>query len=98
MAREKWIVCPVCEGSGKTVNPDIDAHGLTREDFDDDPDFAESYRSGLYDIACRGCGGKRVVAPERVLELEESADDRRLAALENGDFEAYASAHDWRYG
>ena len=57
----KYEVCPVCDGKGKHVNPDIDRNGLTAEDFAEDPDFAESYRSGVYDVACNGCGGRRVV-------------------------------------
>jgi hypothetical protein len=94
----KYQVCPVCDGEGKTVNPDIDSHGLTREDFDEDPDFAEDYRSGLYDITCRACSGQRVVTQERLRELEQNAEDRRLAAREDGNFEAYSSAYDYRYG
>jgi hypothetical protein len=96
--RDPWLICPVCDGEGKTVNPDIDANGLTREDFDEDPDFAEDYRSGLYDITCAACNGQRVVKRQRLRQLEQAAEDRRLAARENGDFEAYRVANDWRYG
>ena len=95
---EPWILCPVCEGEGKTVNPNIDDNGLTREDFDEDPDFAHDYINGVYDIACNACGGKRVVKPSRIEELQQNADDRRLAARENGDFDAYCGAGDWRHG
>ena len=56
-----WDVCPTCKGNGKHVNPSIDASGLTSEDFNDDPDFAEDYRSGMYDVTCYECHGKRVV-------------------------------------
>lgn len=94
----KWIVCPVCEGEGKTVNPNIDAHGLSAADFAEDPDFAEEYMSGTYDITCGGCNGLRVVTEERIEELHRNAEDRRLAARENGDYEAYRVAGDWRYG
>jgi len=55
-------VCGTCDGSGKVVNPNIDASGLTREDFADDPDFAEDYFSGAFDIGCPACGGLRVQA------------------------------------
>lgn len=98
MPREKFIVCPVCGGRGSTVNPNIDAHGLTREDFDEDPDFADDYRSGAYDVQCRACLGERVVTEERVEELASNAEDRRLSARENGDYEGYSVAGDWRYG
>jgi hypothetical protein len=93
-----WIVCPVCNGEGTTVNPNIDYNGLTHEDFDEDPDFKEDYMSGVYDITCAGCSGKRVVKQERITELEQNAEDRRMAARENGDFEAWSGAGDWRFG
>ena len=56
----KYEVCETCEGKGKHVNPSIDSHGLSREDFDDDPDFAEDYMSGRYDVPCNECHGNRV--------------------------------------
>lgn len=57
----RYEVCPTCEGRGTHVNPSIDSGGLTREDFDADPDFHDSYMSGMYDVTCYQCGGKRVV-------------------------------------
>ena len=96
--RGEWIVCVVCEGEGTTVNPDIDSCGLTRDDFEYDPDFMEDYMSGAYDITCRACGGRRVIRPERLEELHQNAEDRRLAARENGDWESYRGAGDYRYG
>lgn len=59
--RIRMDVCPLCEGRGKHVNPSIDAHGLSREDFDEDPDFAESYFRGDYDVPCNLCRGANVV-------------------------------------
>jgi hypothetical protein len=94
----KYIVCPVCRGEGTTVNPDIDSNGLTRDDFDNDPDFAEDYLSGVYDIQCRACDGQRVVTRGRITELRENAAERRLAAMEDGNVEAYYGAFDYRYG
>jgi hypothetical protein len=61
VVRIEWEVCPTCDGRGSHVNPSIDAHGLTAEDFDADPDFAQDYLSGKYDVACAECGGERVV-------------------------------------
>ena len=29
--------------------------------MEDDPDFRENYMSGVYDVPCNHCGGKRVV-------------------------------------
>lgn len=57
----RFEVCGVCGGSGKYVNPSIDAHGLTREDFEADPDFREEYFSGTYDMTCAQCGGQHVI-------------------------------------
>lgn len=57
----KRIACPTCRGKGTRVNPAIDAHGLSREDFDADPDFAEAYFSGRYDVTCDECQGANVV-------------------------------------
>lgn len=94
----QYIVCTVCEGRGTTVNPDIDSNGLTSEDFRDDPDFAESYKNGDYDVTCSACDGLRVIKPERLDELRQHAEDRRLAARENGDFESWCGAGDYRHG
>lgn len=57
----KFELCSICEGRGTHVNRAIDGNGLGREDFDQDPDFAESYMRGDYDVACEECGGARVV-------------------------------------
>jgi hypothetical protein len=75
----KPVVCPTCDGRGKHVNPSIDAGGLSRDDFDDDPDFFEQYRSGMFDVPCFECKGKNVV-----LEIdEEKADPVSLKILED---------------
>lgn len=57
----KFEVCPACEGKGKTVNPAIDSHGISPEEFAEDPDFEEAYFNGFYDEQCYHCSGKRVV-------------------------------------
>jgi len=87
----KYEVCDLCEGRGTHVNPSIDCCGLTREDFDEDPDFREDYVAGVYDVPCNRCGGKRVVPvvalPEDiakiVAEWERSlADSRECERME----------------
>jgi hypothetical protein len=70
-------VCPSCRGTGSHVNRNIDGNGLTREDFDEDPDFAESYFRGDYDVLCEECGGANVVD---VLD-EERCDPEVLRAF-----------------
>ena len=57
----KYEVCPTCEGKGKHVNPSIDCNGISAEEFAEDPDFAEDYFRGVYDVPCAECGGRRVV-------------------------------------
>lgn len=56
----RFEVCDLCNGKGKHTNPSIDCCGLTREDFAEDPDFAESYFAGHYDVTCNQCNGNRV--------------------------------------
>jgi len=57
----KYEVCSLCDGKGKHVNPSIDAHGISSEEFADDPDFYDEYKSGMYDVTCYLCHGNRVV-------------------------------------
>lgn len=64
------IVCGRCDGTGKHVNPAVDGHGLSREDFDEDPDFAEDYFSGVFDVTCHECHGERVLL---VVDHEQAA-------------------------
>jgi hypothetical protein len=74
----RWDVCPVCDGKGRHVNPNIDCNGLTAEDFAEDPDFAEDYRRGCYDQPCNRCRGRTTVP---VVD-EERCTEHELAALE----------------
>ena len=96
----KWMICPICEGEGKHVNPNIDSHGLTREDFDEDPSFEEDYFNGVYDVSCQTCSGSGKIRRDEWKEkkelLEQAAEDRRLRMYEDGVYEPGVS--DWRYG
>ncbi len=86
-----WGVCPVCRGEGKHVNPSIDAGGISREQFHDDPDFAEQYWNGTYDQTCTRCEGKRVVpvvdraamTADQVRLYDEQLDDEAAAHAEH---------------
>jgi hypothetical protein len=79
------------------VNPSIDCGGISDDDFRADPDFEEAYFSGMYDINCPECEGKRVVAQVKTSQLsgltkriwdwaqeweEESARSARESAAE----------------
>lgn len=81
----KYEVCPVCDGKGTHVNPAIDAGGLTREDWDDDPDFMDNYRSGMYDQQCNACKGRRVVP---VVDEDRMTDEQRKAYRQEQEDEA----------
>lgn len=70
----KFEVCHRCVGEGKHVNPNVDGHGISRDEFDEDPDFKEDYFSGVYDVQCHECQGNRVVP---VLD-EENCDKEIL--------------------
>lgn len=97
----KWCICTLCEGDGKVANPNIDSHGLSQEDFDEDPDFEEAYRSGAYDVTCRRCNGTGKLLRANLDQIHEDAnrraEERRLSALEDGDFEGFISAYDPRW-
>lgn len=56
-----YVVCETCDGKGRHVNPSIDSNGITSSEFDEDPDFRESYFNGDYDVPCAECKGQRVV-------------------------------------
>jgi hypothetical protein len=82
-APANWEVCPRCRGEGKHIAPGIDDHGITAEEFAEDPDFAEAYWGGVYDVDCSECNGRRVVAvpdwgqvPE---EIKKAIDDKAEA-------------------
>jgi len=77
--------CNYCRGTGKVVNPAIDASGLTRYDFDEDPDFLEDYRNGVYDIPCGHCKGTRIV-PE-VDEMNLTSEQQKIYRIHLEDLE-----------
>ena len=81
----RYEVCPRCEGRGKHVNPSIDGHGLTSEDFED-PEFREDYFRGVYDVACHECRGVRVV---RVLDEDRCDPELLKEYLDHLQDEAY---------
>lgn len=80
-----WEICGTCQGKGTHVNPSIDSHGLTAEDFAEDPDFAENYLDGTYDQICNECGGKRVVPEPEIIDerLQEQIEEKRIVFRED---------------
>jgi hypothetical protein len=59
----KFEVCTTCDGKGKHVNPSIDSHGITSDEWQNDwsPEEQEAYMGGAYDVSCYECKGARVV-------------------------------------
>lgn len=87
----QWEICSQCTGSGRTVNPSIDAGGITEDDwYDWDEEEIDAYFAGRHDIDCSLCNGtgKRSmpVFPEEIQdeldawEAEEYRDARERAA------------------
>ncbi len=60
----KYEVCYRCEGEGKHVNPNVDGHGISSEEWerDWDEEEREAYFTGRYDVECEECKGHRVIA------------------------------------
>lgn len=87
----KFEVCHTCRGKGTRVNPSIDGNGISREQFDEDPDFAESYFNGDYDVQCSACKGKRVIA---VIDLPRCTNAQRVQWRTHQEAEA-ESDRDW---
>lgn len=57
-----WEICSSCRGRGSYVNPSIDAHGISAEEWDRDwsDEDREGYFEGRYDVTCQNCRGRRV--------------------------------------
>lgn len=85
--RTHFIVCPTCKGKGTQMNPSIANHVYTREDFDEDPEFAENYFGNTYDISCLECRGIRVV-PEPDPELNSQEDLEKYQLYLRDKYEA----------
>jgi len=77
----RYEVCDLCSGHGTVVDPEIDAGGLTREDFEErGPDFRRDYFRGAYDVQCPTCKGERVTPVLTLSKTIQRAVDRFLDA------------------
>ena len=97
VAPSEVCVCWRCRGEGKHVNPSIDGSGIPVSVFHEDPEFAEQYFSGAFDVLCEVCSGDRVtreinwdefrktmpeIAAAYELELQEAREDERVRQAE----------------
>jgi len=73
----KYEVCDRCHGRG-VHDRQAFSNGISSQDFMEDPDFAEDYFKGVYDVRCTVCGGKRVV----LVPNEDNLNDEQKKILE----------------
>lgn len=96
-----WQICSHCRGNGQSS---AYLGAFTQEDREQDPDFFEAYMEGEYDRPCDVCGGtgkvqevdvdnldevQRLAYDEFLDDCQEVAAERRMRALEDGDFESF---------
>ena len=78
-------VCHVCRGRGQYVNPNIDRHGLSREEMMEwEPEEIQDYRNGEYNVQCGYCNGQAV---------EPIPDDAEVIKQHQADID---SMHKWQ--
>lgn len=89
-------VCGCCDGEGTIVDPAIDGHGISAEEWDNewDDESREAYFAGRYDVTCPECKGRNVVevpAPERIADpvVREAVEDHFRSEAESRAEEAY---------
>lgn len=79
----RFELCPRCQGHGTHTNPAIDGHGISPEEFAEDPDFEDAYFAGRYDVTCQDCNGLRVI---------EVVDEERLTQEQHTAWESHLEA------
>ena len=89
-------VCPRCHGEGSHINPSVDGNGLTSDDFAEDPDFAEEYMRGSYDVPCEECAAARVVpiVDPTALTSEQRAE-WEAAQVADAEYQRDAASERW---
>ncbi len=87
----KFEVCGGCSGKGTHVHRAIDENGISPDEFAEDPEFAEAYFGGRYDVQCQDCGGNNVMpyidedavkllGAEKIAHLEAYYDNQEADA------------------
>ena len=80
-------VCELCNGKGTHTNPSVDSHGISAEEFAEDPEFEEAYFAGSYDVNCYRCKGDRV---------EPKINEEYLSDKQKGQFKAFNDQQEQR--
>lgn len=89
----EFEICGTCEGKGRHVNPSIDAHGITEDEWSQwSSEEQETYLSGGYDVECHECAGKRVVP----VPAEARMTDEQKSALERATDMCWERLEDYR--
>ena len=57
----KRMLCEECDGTGRVLCDGLRGHAFSSEELFEDPDFAEGYFGGDYDVKCDECHGEKVV-------------------------------------
>ena len=73
----EWEICYRCQGNGKHTNPNIDGHGITSDEWENDWDDDErkEYMSGGYDVPCEyKCSDGKVLVPNEKMCSKEQLE------------------------
>jgi len=73
MTKGSFTVCPSCGGSGYHDNL-----GDVTDLVSEDPDFAEDYMAGAYNVGCPRCHGRNVVPQCAEPTCSEPVEDELL--------------------
>ena len=77
----KHSVCWRCFGCG-VHDHEAFSNGISPQEFDEDPDFAEQYFRGDYDVPCSVCKGLRVILEVDTEQLSPKMLERFYRAEE----------------
>lgn len=87
-----YEVCETCHGRGTHVNPSIDSHGISQDEWSEwDDEEREGYFSGHYDVECYECCGEKVIpVPDY-----EHIDDKLAEEIREYIIDIHQSAVDY---
>lgn len=83
----KRVKCEECDGTGAVLRDGLRGHAFSSEELFEDPDFAEGYFRGDYDVQCDVCRGEKIV-----VEPDEDRMTKRQKLLWAATCQAMAEA------